>query len=683
MPIRSADGCEPIGWFGMLSDVDERHRADENLRQNAERYHAFCDALPGMTWSASADGALEYVGERWSEVRGLSADAALGDGWLETLHPDDRARTVALWKTHLATGEPYNNSFRVRMADGSYRWQLVRARPRRALDGTIAQWIGVNVDIEEQRRIDDAREMFVALAENSSEFIATADRAGNVGYVNDAGRRLLELRAAADAPRRLSEFFADAERATIEGHVLPTVAAGGRWLGDVQFRNERTGSALPVACNIFALHDRHGEPLGMAAIAHDRRLRERIEGGLRLLARTGAAALDSLDYAATLRNIASALVEEFAAYCIIDALDARQRWERTAIHRDARFQPIIESLSAPSPEHPISRALAAGESTVTAVDDSWARVVGAEDDRLEAIRALGVRSFITVPIFTPTGAIVGALTCALDASIAREDYRDDDLAFVEEVGRRAGAAFANARLYERERRIAVELQAASLPTNLPTIDGLELAAEYRPGSAEATIGGDWYDAFELDDGRIAITVGDVLGHGLHAAVTMTKLRQAMQAAAMLDPDPSAMLRVADKTLRLIDADAYATAIAAIYDPRARTLAYASAGHPGPALRGPTGSVVDLTRSGLMLGLFDGRASEVAVVATPAGSTLVFFTDGLIEATRDIAEGQQRLHDYLASDATLDGLAGARQLVEHVLGHGDASDDIAVLVATIR
>jgi len=107
-----------LGWFGTLTDIDDRRRADEALRESAERHRAFSEALPGMTWSASPDGAIEYAGERWSETRGAPPEKVLGDGWLDGLHPDDRASSKALWQASLATGQPYETSFRARMADG-------------------------------------------------------------------------------------------------------------------------------------------------------------------------------------------------------------------------------------------------------------------------------------------------------------------------------------------------------------------------------------------------------------------------------------------------------------------------------------------------------------------------------------------------------------------------------------
>ncbi|HWT07080.1 MAG TPA: GAF domain-containing SpoIIE family protein phosphatase, partial [Xanthomonadales bacterium] len=460
----------------------------------------------------------------------------------------------------------------------------------------------------------------------------------------------------------------------------------GRWIGDFRFRNFRTGAPVPVAYNFFRLTDAQGKPLGIATVSRDRRERERVDDGLRLLSRTGAAALDSLDANATLRGIARAVVGEFAAMCVIDVLDAEGRWERVALaHRDAHRERILEAtrrMSQPVPEHPIARALREGRSSVVTVDAGWVERFEQTPERIDAARTLAVRSILTVPVVAPAGAILGALTCVRDAADPRDDYRDEDLRFVEEVGRRAGAAIANAQLYERERRIAVELQAASLPQSLPHVAGLELDADYRPGSDEATIGGDWYDAFVLDDGRVAITVGDVLGHGLHAAVTMTKLRQAMQAAAMVVPDPNVMLDVADKTLRLLDPDGYATALAALYDATARTLTFASAGHAGPAVRTPDGRLEDFTSEGQMLGLRPGGERATNVVPAPPGAVMVFYTDGLTEATRDTDEGQRRLHEVLARDDIVHGDRPARTIVQQVLGATEASDDIAVLVARI-
>jgi hypothetical protein len=329
--------------------------------------------------------------------------------------------------------------------------------------------------------------------------------------------------------------------------------------------------------------------------------------------------------------------------------------------------------------HPVAQVLRSGSSSlVPRVDEAWIERVAISPAHAELLRALEPGSLLTVPLVTG-GEMLGALTCGLSRGSAAS-YDADDLFFVEELGRRAGTAIQNARLYARERRIAVSLQAASLPRVLPRFEFVRLDAEYRPGKAEATIGGDWYDAFALADGRVAFTVGDVLGNGLQAAITMTKLRQAMQSAAMVDPDPNVMLDVADRTLRGHDPDGYATAIAALYDPRTQVTTLASAGHPGPVLVRADGTNEDYTSPGLLLGLRTADERAVEEIPTPPGSMLVFFTDGLVEATHDFDEGSRRLREALADPAVLRAANPARAIVEAVLRGEEAGDDIAVLTA---
>ena len=411
--------------------------------------------------------------------------------------------------------------------------------------------------------------------------------------------------------------------------------------------------------------------------------RERVQRGVRLLAQTGAVALTSLESVAMTRLIARACVSNFASFCCIDIVDEMGKWDRTSAHADQTLTPLLESLPLPPRDHPIQIVLRQHNSSLIDVDDAWITRVLGDDARAKLYRTLGLRSLIAVPITNPAGKVIGALSCGIDSSYRGNTYIPNDLVFVEEVGRRVGTLIENLRLYERERRIAVELQAASLPTSLPLIDHLQLDAEYRPGSGEATIGGDWYDAFIIKDGRVIITVGDVMGHGLRAAVTMTKLRQAMQAAAMIEPDPNVMLKVADETLKLIDPEeGLATALAAIYDPNALQLTFASAGHPGPILRRPDGSIDDLSSPGVMLGLRSGDENDTCIVDTPFGTSIVLFTDGITEASHNIQEGYDRLHEAIRAGDCFKGDRPAKDLVERVLGLTQAGDDIAVFIATV-
>jgi hypothetical protein len=358
-----------------------------------------------------------------------------------------------------------------------------------------------------------------------------------------------------------------------------------------------------------------------------------------------------------------------------------------AAHRDPSLVPLIEraaEIRNARRDHPISRAIHDGESTlIETLPRSWWDTYGQRSELGSQMDELDMRSVIYVPIRSQQdGTVRGALSCILAGSDPRGTYTSEDVRFAEEVAVRAGLAFDHARAYEREKRIAVTLQGASLPKTLPTIDHLYLSADYRPGRSEATIGGDWYDAFALDDGRVAITVGDVLGNGLEAAVTMGRLRQSMRAVARLLAEPNAMLDTADRTVKAESDDTYATALAGVFDPRTHQFTFASAGHPSPVLRHPDGRIEEFTCPGMMLGLRRGTSLQTITIDLEPGSTLVFFTDGLTEATRDIEEGHRRLHAAMAEAAVASADNPAHALVEHILEGRPATDDIAVLVAEV-
>jgi PAS domain-containing protein len=545
------------------------------------------------------------------------------------------------------------------------------------------------------------RDLLTWVVRDGADIVVLASLAGTVDFVNAAGRRLLgvELEAAGAAPS-LADLFLPDDAPFVRELIFPTLERGGRWNGDVRLRHFGSGAAVPVACSVFHVLDPDtGSAAAIALTGHDLTERGRAEQRLRTLADAGATLAHSLDYAETLENLSELLVREFATFCVIDLFerhdDGRLRIERAAAeHADRSRRADMERLRAFVPaetnlEHPVIRILNDGSSSlVELMPADWVARMDLVPDHAALYVALVARSLLTVPLVA-NGKLLGALMCGLGLETRPPmmrplAYDAEDLFFAEELGRRAGVALENARAYERERRIAIVLQAASLPRSLPQAGYIRLDAEYRPGNSEATVGGDWYDAFELDDGRFALTVGDVLGNGLRAAVTMTKLRQAIQTAAGLHADPNVMLDAADRMLRLHDPDIFATAVAAIYDPATDQTSFACAGHPGPLLRTIAG-LVEEPRCviGLPLGLRTGRDDRrTTLVPTPPGSTLVFFTDGLVEMTRDLDEGYRRVCGALSSAGVFESDRPARLLLESALQGREARDDVAVLVATM-
>jgi serine phosphatase RsbU (regulator of sigma subunit)/anti-sigma regulatory factor (Ser/Thr protein kinase) len=235
-------------------------------------------------------------------------------------------------------------------------------------------------------------------------------------------------------------------------------------------------------------------------------------------------------------------------------------------------------------------------------------------------------------------------------------------------------------LYDAERRITERLQEAALPRTLPQIPGMALDAYYRAGMDDARIGGDWYDALRLADGRIVISIGDVSGSGLDAAVTMSNVRQVLRGVAHVHPDPAMMLDAADRTLQSEEPDRLVTAFVAVLDPVTDELTYASAGHPRPLLRRGDGRWTELVAPGIPLGAPSKGTRVTETTTMSADAVLVLYTDGLTEATRDIAAGEAALRAAV-SDPGVIAAPNVSQAIHDAVIEGTARDDVAIF--TVR
>jgi GAF domain-containing protein len=296
---------------------------------------------------------------------------------------------------------------------------------------------------------------------------------------------------------------------------------------------------------------------------------------------------------------------------------------------------------------------------------------------LDALWSAGVASFIVVPLFS--GSVVRG-TVHLCRQTDDCKFTRADVEFFQEFARRLAPAIANAELFERERRVARSFQDAALPQRLPTLQGFAFSAIYEAGKAEALVGGDWYDAFPLVDGRIVVSIGDVAGSGLSAAVTMASVRQAIRGAAHAKAGPSGMLDAADWALDDPERR-FVTAFVGVIDPVTSTITYQCAGHPPPVLRLPDGSVAELASGGLPLGLRTGGDASPLTAELPAGSMLVLYTDGLVESSHDILEGEARLRAALVDGTVVRAENPAQMLHDLILVNG-SRDDVAILTVKL-
>jgi hypothetical protein len=228
-----------------------------------------------------------------------------------------------------------------------------------------------------------------------------------------------------------------------------------------------------------------------------------------------------------------------------------------------------------------------------------------------------------------------------------------------------------------EKRIAGQLQEAFLQQQLPSLSNVGFSATYLPASTEAKVGGDWYDAFELPDGRIMFSIGDVAGHGVGAAVTMSRARQTILAAALQETNPGAVMARANLSLMLQDTR-FATATCGYIDPRSLEVTYATAGHPPGIVVAADGTPRLLEYDGLPLGVaHDARYPSFSFQAEH-DALLILYTDGLIEYDRDVIEGERRILE-VASDVArrrVDNPAAA--IRDAIFEKFEPSDDVAIM-----
>lgn len=293
---------------------------------------------------------------------------------------------------------------------------------------------------------------------------------------------------------------------------------------------------------------------------------------------------------------------------------------------------------------------------------------------------LPVRSYLAVPVIGKDRRVLGGLFFAHETPCVFTDRNEQ---VVEGIAGYAALAIENASLFEREHRAALALQHRLLPGRLPEPRSITLAARYVPGSRRADVGGDWYDAVVAADGRLVISIGDVVGHGLHAAGVMGQIRTAARAYALAGMELEELVAHLDLFMTETDEDDFATALFICFDPRNGDLTALSAGHPPPLVIGPGGEApaymsmepVPPLGTGLIDSARAGRQKAHARV--DAGSTVLLYTDGLVESRDEpIQAGFDRLLESCTAGGDLHPDDLCTQLVKQL--PGSAGDDVAVL-----
>ncbi|MFC9821508.1 SpoIIE family protein phosphatase [Streptomyces erythrochromogenes] len=535
---------------------------------------------------------------------------------------------------------------------------------------------------------------------------------------NDEARRLLDLpqdaeeRAVGDLglDPRTTELLASGRVVTDHVHlagdrllavnVRPTMAYAGRPAGRVVTLRDTTELASLT---------------GRAEVARSR---------LQLLYDAGGRIGTTLDVVRTAEELSEVAVPRFADFVTVELLEPvlhgdepsdvtgvyteMRRAAITGVRTDSPLQPVGDLIRFVVPTAPMAAALDEGHA-VLAADLNAAMGWRAQDSEGTRVALeYGLHSLISVPL-QARGVVLGMAN--FWRADTPEPFDGEDLSFAEELGARAAVSIDNARRFTREHATAVTLQRRLLPRVLPDQSAVDVAYRYLP--AKAGVGGDWFDVIQLPGARVALVVGDVVGHGVHAAATMGRLRTAVHNFATLDLPPDELLGHLDELINRIDQDEAgggggdadgsgaggehggpdgaaerasavtgATCLYAVYDPVSGRCRMASAGHPGPALISPDGGVAfPELPAGLPLGV-GGMPFEAVEFQLSEGSRLVLFTDGLVEdRDRDFDTGLQLLADALSRPGRSPDQAASDVLATMLFPV--PSDDIALLIADTR
>jgi PAS domain S-box-containing protein len=431
------------------------------------------------------------------------------------------------------------------------------------------------------------------------------------------------------------------------------------------------------------LMDDAGEVRATIMIIEDVTQQKRTELQAAFLARAGEVLASSLDYEQTLRNVAELAVPGIVDWCAVDLIDEQGDRRPVAVaHADAGRLRMAEQLRAYEPpqldpERGLGRVFRTGEPVLyTKVTDAMLQQGAVDDEHLELLRELGFHSVIIVPVSLGDRTLGAMTLVSAESGRVLDEF---DLRLAEQVAARAAVAIENSRLYSERSLVAHTLQQSLLPEQLPEIPEYELATIYAPAVESTEVGGDFYDAWEVDGGWM-ILIGDVTGKGVKAAALTALVRHTLRAASEFKSSPAELLAHVDRALKRQRTLSICTALCLRLADHQVTVAIG--GHPLP-LYLDEGGVNPIGVSGPLLGAFsDVQWDDLALQLAP-GSSLITYTDGVTDALGNDGSryGQDRLSETLGRCAGRPAQVVVEDLARALdeFQSGDHPDDKAVLV----
>jgi PAS domain S-box-containing protein len=664
------------------------------------------------------DNPIVYVNPAFERISGYGAEDAKGRN-CRFLQGDERDQP-ALDELRAALREERECRVVLRnyRKDGESFWNELYVSPVHDDEGRLTNFIGIQNDITERRRIEEilreSEERFRATFEHAAVGAAQVGIDGRWLRVN---RRLCEI-VGYTHDEMLGMTFADIthpEDLEADMEQVRAMLRGEREPYTMEKRYVRKdGSTVWVNLTVSLVREASGEPRYFISMVEDISERKRVEEErdlllvreqlaraeavaarrrLALLAAAGPTLSASLDYEDTLGRATRLLVPDLADWCLIDIAEEDGRVNQlAAAHVDPEKEKLLPRLGEHrsfGEDDPGSTAqvLRTGRSVLLPglPDGAFYGPEVGGGEHLEVLRELEPRSLMSVPLLA-RGRTLGAMT--LVSSRPDRRYDDEDLLLAENLAYRCALAVDNARLYRDRSAIARTLQRSLLPPHLPEIPGVGLGAEYLPAGEANEVGGDFYDVINtVEDGWIC-AIGDVRGKGAEAAAVTALARYTIRAVTMSNDLPSAILSGLNEAMvRQLREDRFCTAACARLEPLddgpGVGVDVSRAGHPPPLVVRADGTVEEISCPGRALGVFaDAELGDTHTRLMP-GETMVFYTDGVTEARSPDGSffGEERLRQFIAAHADAHAADLAAELKKAVLKfqEGYARDDLALLV----
>ncbi|MFE2166268.1 SpoIIE family protein phosphatase [Streptomyces sp. NPDC059447] len=542
-------------------------------------------------------------------------------------------------------------------------------------------------------------------------FLAIFDADLRLLRANRGMERTLSLTEAEMRGRRLSEIAPDPVSDETERKMRLVLETGEPQHLDAFVRPRGASPEHGWTTSLSPVRDPDGRVRAVGLSAHDKSAMEDDHRQHLLMPDVAGAPIGTtLDSTRTAQELADVAVPRLADLAVVDLLEPPPRGDDASRGRSAGpvtvSRTAVRSVLAGSPEarigvgaqaaypplSPPAECLAAGRGAVYAGTDPAVARWLAQDSSAAWIGEYGAHALMLVPL-RADGVTIGL--AVFSRHERQEPFQPADLLLAEELTAKAAISIHKARRYTREHTSTMTLQRSLLPHTLPDQAALEIASRYLPAGAEAGVGGDWFDVIPLSGARVALVVGDVVGHGIRASATMGRVRTAVRTLADVDLPPDELLTHLDDLIIHLSADEAdqegdgeaaggigTTCLYVVYDPVTRGCTVARAGHPPPAVVYPDGSahLLDVP-AGPPLGL-GGLPFETVEVELPEGSVLALYTDGLLQARdHDIDEALNTMLAALVRPAsTLDTVCD--RVLTALLTHRP-DDDVALLVARTR